>query len=52
MIEYTLENEMEQRLIHQLTNGISQWKYRGDIHTEAELWKNFFKILESNLNNS
>lgn len=37
MIEYTLENEMEQRLIHQLTNGISQWKYRGDIHTEAEL---------------
>ena len=48
MIEYTLENEMEQRLIHQLTNGISQWKYRGDIHTEAELWKNFFKILESN----
>lgn len=39
---------MEQRLIHQLTNGISQWKYRGDIHTEAELWKNFFKILESN----
>lgn len=48
MIEYTLENEMEQRLIHQLTNGISQWKYRGDIHTEVELWKNFFKILESN----
>lgn len=48
MKEYTLENEMEQRLIHQLTNGISQWKYRGDIHTEVELWKNFFKILESN----
>lgn len=48
MVQYTPESEIENQLITQLTSGISQWNYRGDIHTEAALWQNFFEILESN----
>lgn len=48
MVQYTPESEFENQLISQLTSRISQWRYRGDIHTEEELWKNFFNILESN----
>lgn len=48
MVQYTPESEFENQLISQLTSEISQWRYRGDIHTEEELWKNFFNILESN----
>lgn len=36
-----LEKDMEAKLIHQLTERESQWKYRKDIHTEEDLWNNF-----------
>ena len=32
-----LESVMEQKLIDELTNGISQWKYRGDLKSEDAL---------------
>ena len=36
-----LEKDMEAKLIEQLCQGISQWKYRPDIRTEDDLWNNF-----------
>ena len=41
-----LESAIEQKLIEQLVYGDSQWTYRGDLKTEADLWKNFRYILE------
>ena len=43
-----LESIIEQKLIDQLCMGESQWTYRGDIHTEEDLWANFKYILEQN----
>ena len=43
-----LEKDMEEKLITQLTQGRSQWTYRPDIRTEADLWANFRKKLECN----
>jgi len=43
-----LESVIEKRLIDQLCSGESQWTYRGDIHTEEQLWNNFKYILEQN----
>lgn len=43
-----LESAIEQKLIEQLVYGDSQWTYRGDLKTEADLWKNFRYILEQN----
>lgn len=34
-----LESAIEQKLIEQLVYGDSQWTYRGDLKTEADLWK-------------
>lgn len=42
------ELRMEDKLIHQLTQGKSQWKLREDLKTEEDLWDNFFKILSNN----
>lgn len=46
MIE--LESNIEKKLIDQLSSGESQWTYRPDLHTEADLWNNFRYILEQN----
>lgn len=43
-----LEAIIEQKLIEQLVYGDSQWTYRQDLKTEADLWKNFRYILEQN----
>ncbi len=43
-----LEATIEQNLIDQLKYGTSQWVYREDLKTEADLWKNFRYILEQN----
>lgn len=43
-----LEAVLEQRLIEQLVYGESQWTYREDLKTEADLWRNFRYILEQN----
>lgn len=43
-----LEALIEQKLIDQLVYGDSQWTYREDLRTEADLWKNFRYILEQN----
>ena len=43
-----LESVIEKRLIDQLCSDDSQWTYRPDIRTEADLWKNFKYILEQN----
>ncbi len=43
-----LESVIEERLIHQLCSGESQWTYRPDIRTEVQLWDNFKYILEQN----
>ena len=40
------ESELEDNLIQQLISGESQWTYRGDLHTEDELWRNFREKLE------
>ncbi|AOZ94898.1 type I restriction endonuclease subunit R [Paenibacillus crassostreae] len=42
------ESELEDSLIQQLVSGESQWTYRGDLHTEDELWQNFKNKLENN----
>ncbi|WP_332284849.1 type I restriction endonuclease subunit R [Bacillus safensis] len=42
------ESELEDSLIQQLIRGESQWTYRGDLHTEDELWQNFKNKLENN----
>lgn len=41
-----LERTIEDNLIDQLTKGKSQWTYRPDLHTEADLWANLRAILE------
>ena len=43
-----LESMIEQKLIDQLIYGESQWTYREDLKTEADLWANFRYILEQN----
>lgn len=43
-----LESLIEQKLIEQLIYGDSQWTYRPDLKTEADLWNNFKYILEQN----
>lgn len=47
-IKQTAELDIENRLIEQLTSGISQWTYRDDLRTEEELWKNLKTKLEEN----
>ncbi|QWG37430.1 type I restriction endonuclease subunit R [Bacillus mycoides] len=42
------ESELEDNLIQQLISGESQWTYRDDLHTEAELWRNLREKLEKN----
>ena len=44
----TLESQLEDSLIVQLTQGVHQWKFRDDLRTVDQLWDNFFCILESN----
>ncbi|MFB1050602.1 type I restriction endonuclease subunit R [Paraliobacillus sp. JSM ZJ581] len=44
----TSEAILENDLIKQLINGESQWTYRNDLHTEADLWNNFREKLEIN----
>lgn len=43
-----LESTIERKLIEQLVYGESQWTYREDLKTEADLWANFKYILEQN----
>lgn len=43
-----LEAMIEKKLIEQLVYGDSQWTYREDLKTEADLWANFKYILEQN----
>ena len=43
-----LESMIEQKLIEQLVYGDSQWTYRKDLKTEADIWENFRYILEQN----
>lgn len=43
-----LESMIENKLIEQLVYGDSQWTYRKDLKTEADLWANFRYILEQN----
>lgn len=43
-----LESMIEKKLIEQLKYGESQWTYRPDLKTEADLWANFRYILEQN----
>lgn len=47
-VSTTPELDMENNLIRQLVNGESQWNYRNDLRTEADLWKNFREKLENN----
>lgn len=44
-----LESTIERKLIEQLVYGESQWTYREDLKTEADLWANFKYILEQNI---
>ena len=48
MIMAELESIIEKRLIDRLCCDESQWTYRPDIRTEAQLWANFKYILEQN----
>jgi type I restriction enzyme R subunit len=41
-----LEQTIEEKLINQLTEGKSQWKYRPDLNDENKLWENIRLILE------
>lgn len=43
-----LESEMEKLLIEQLCCDVSQWTYRDDIRTEADLWDNLRQKLNQN----
>ena len=43
-----LESEMEKLLIEQLCCHVSQWTYRDDIRTEADLWDNLRQKLNQN----
>lgn len=44
----TSEAILENDLIKQLINGESQWTYRDDLRSEADLWNNFREKLENN----
>ena len=44
----TSEQFMEDTLIQKLISGESQWTYREDLKTEADLWRNFRQKLENN----
>ena len=33
-VKFTSESEMERSLINELTSGVSQWTYRGDLKSE------------------
>ena len=48
MIQVKPELEIEKQLINQLVTGESQWTYREDLKTEAQLWENFFEKLAQN----
>lgn len=48
MVKVTSEQILEENLITQLTQGISQWTYREDLKTEEDLWQNFRDKLEQN----
>ncbi|MBP2622639.1 type I restriction endonuclease subunit R, EcoR124 family [Streptococcus oricebi] len=48
MVRKKEEVEIEKALIDQLTSGQSQWTYRADLKTEAQLWDNFFEKLSQN----
>lgn len=41
-----IETTLEQNLIEQLSQGVSQWTYRPDLKNEKDLWNNFRKLLE------
>lgn len=47
-IPVTPEEQIENDLITQLTQGDSQWTYEPEIKNEDDLWNNFFRILEQN----
>src|SRR5699024_6267191 len=47
-MQITQEQVMEDDLIKQLTEGVSQWTYRPDLKNEEGLWANFKNILEYN----
>lgn len=48
VLSFVPESELEDNLIQQLIRGESQWTFRGDLHTEDELWQNFKNKLENN----
>lgn len=49
-IEHNSEAEVERRLIDVLCEGHSQWKYRPELKSEADLWHNLRqKITQNNL---
>ena len=45
MIVFESEASIEEKLIKQLVQGESQWTFRDDLHTFADLWQNFRHIL-------
>ena len=45
MTVFESEASIETKLIQQLTQGESQWTFREDLHTFADLWQNFRHIL-------
>ena len=48
MAKFTAEQVLENDLIQKLITGKSQWTYREDLRTEADLWMNFRNKLEVN----
>lgn len=42
------ELEMEKLMIERLIQGKSQWTFLEHVHTEEQLWDNFFEKLEQN----
>ncbi|MDE1549996.1 type I restriction endonuclease subunit R [Jeotgalibaca caeni] len=48
MLQFTPEQLLENNLIERLISGDSQWTYREDLRTEADLWENFRQKLEVN----
>ena len=47
-IPHNDEAEVERRLIEVLGEGHNQWKYRFDLKSEDDLWKNLRKIITQN----
>ena len=45
MTVFESEASIEDKLIKQLVQGESQWTFRDDLHTFADLWQNFRHIL-------